>query len=77
LGEKMSSRLEQAMQRLDAAVSALESLPAQAPAAASSETASHALDDGLKKEIADIRHLVDQALTMVETQSQSYSEGSK
>jgi exonuclease VII small subunit len=77
LGEKMSSRLEQAMQRLDAAVSALESQPAQAPAAASSETAGHALEDGLKKEIADIRHLVDQALTMVETQSQSHSEGGK
>jgi hypothetical protein len=73
----MSSRLEQAMQRLDAAVSALESQPAPAPAAASSETASQTLDDGLKKEIADIRHLVDQALTMVETQSQSHSEGGK
>ena len=65
------------MQRLDAAVSALESQPASAPAAASSETASQTLDDGLKKEIADIRHLVDQALTMVETQSQSHSEGGK
>jgi len=67
------------MQRLDAAVSALESLPAQTPAAASSETTSQTLDDGLKKEIADIRHLVDQALTLVEaqSQSQSHSEGGK
>ena len=65
----MSSRLEQAMQRLDAAVRALEAQPSPAPAAESSVAAHHAADADLKKEIADIRHLVDQAMALVETQS--------
>ena len=67
----MSSRLEQAMQRLDAAVRALEAQPSpsHAPAAESFGAAHHAADADLKKEIADIRHLVDQAMALVETQS--------
>lgn len=62
----MSSRLEQAMKRLDAVVSRLEKWPPSSPAAADAPAAS---DPALKAEIAEIRALVDQAMTALDATS--------
>ena len=64
----MSARLDQALERLNAAVAALESMPV-----ADQQTASSSSPD--TEEIAEIRQLVDQAMAIIAAQQPDKNGG--
>ena len=64
----MSARLDQALERLNAAVAALESMPV-----ADKKTAPSSSPD--TEEIAEIRQLVDQAMAIISAQQPDENEG--
>ncbi len=63
----MSARLDQALERLNAAVAALESMPVADPqtAPSSSSSSSSLSSSPNTEEIAEIRQLVDQAMAII------------
>lgn len=64
----MSARLDQALERLNAAVAALESMPV-----ADQQTASSSSQN--TEEIAEIRQLVDQAMAIIAAQNSDENGG--
>lgn len=68
----MSSRLEQAMKRLDQAVIALEQMPKTAKAP---EESPQKIDAKLNQEIAEIRGLVDEAMAALSQDATQEGEG--
>ena len=77
----MSSRLDNALKRLDAAVAALESQPAITPETdhdiMPKETASiHGVSQNAA-EISEIRGLIDQAMAVISQQNQGGSDDTK
>ena len=61
----MTSRLDQAMKRLDAAISALESMPMPSTSSATQEQPSPSDQHVSATELAEIRGLIDQAMDIV------------
>ena len=64
----MSARLDQALERLNAAVAALESMPVADHQATTSSTPN-------TEEIAEIRQLVDQAMAIISAQQPEANGG--